>query len=168
MEEAKIVWTDYMKYRLKLRSYDLSTIEHILRYSSERYVDTASGRLVVIGVHGKLLVMIPYECKGDTLTPVTIHTTNRQQINSRLKSGRLKNEPKRDGFVAPFVVGAGMHHDRPARRCHIEGDRGLEDPVARRRTLAGGGTLSQGPDIRPAIGGHGLINHPGALVEGSR
>jgi hypothetical protein len=64
MEEAKIVWTDYMKYRLKLRSYDLSTIEHILRYSSERYVDTASGRLVVIGVHGKLLVMIPYECKG--------------------------------------------------------------------------------------------------------
>jgi hypothetical protein len=92
MEEAKIVWTDYMKYRLKLRSYDLSTIEHILRYSSERYVDTASGRLVMIGVHGKLLVMIPYECKGDTLTPVTIHATKRQQINSRLKSGRLKNE----------------------------------------------------------------------------
>ena len=92
MEEAEIVWTDYMKYRLKLRSYDFSTIEHILRYSSERYVDTVSGRLVAIGGHGKLLVMIPYDRKGSTLTPVTIHATNRQQINFRIKSGRLKNE----------------------------------------------------------------------------
>ncbi|WP_319524363.1 hypothetical protein [uncultured Desulfosarcina sp.] len=92
MEGATIVWTDYMKYRLKLRSYDFEMVEHILRYSSERYVDTATGRLVAIGGHGKLLVMIPYECEGSTLTPVTIHATNRQQINSRLKSGRLKNE----------------------------------------------------------------------------
>jgi hypothetical protein len=81
-----------MKYRLKLRGYDLATIEHILRYTSERYVDTVTGRLVAIGRHVKLLVMIPYERKGGTLTPVTIHATSRQQINSRLKSGRLKNE----------------------------------------------------------------------------
>jgi len=92
MGETKIVWTDYMKYRLKLRGYDLDTVEHILRYSSERYVDTVTGRLVAIGRHVKLLVMIPYERKGGTLTPVTIHATNRQQINSRLKSGRFKNE----------------------------------------------------------------------------
>jgi len=92
MEDAEIVWTDYMKYRLKLRRYDFSSIEYILRYSSERYVDTVSGRLVAIGNHGKLLVMIPYERKGSTLTPVTIHATNRQQINSRIKSGRLTNE----------------------------------------------------------------------------
>jgi hypothetical protein len=92
MEEATIVWTEYMKYRLKLRSYDLAAVEHILRYSSERYVDTVTGRLVAIGRHGKLLVMIPYESKGGMLTPVTIHATNRQQINSRLKSGRLRNE----------------------------------------------------------------------------
>jgi hypothetical protein len=92
MEEATIVRTEYMEYRLKLRGYDVATVEHILRYSSERYVDTVTGRLVVIGRHVKLLVMIPYERKGSTLTPVTIHATNRQQINSRLKSGRLKNE----------------------------------------------------------------------------
>ncbi|MBN1102225.1 MAG: hypothetical protein JXL84_02300 [Deltaproteobacteria bacterium] len=92
MEQATIVWTEYMKYRLKLRSYDLATVEQILRYSSERYVDTVTGRLVAIGRHVKLLVMIPYERKGSTLTPVTIHATNRQQINSRLKSGRLRNE----------------------------------------------------------------------------
>jgi hypothetical protein len=87
-----IVWTDYMKYRLSLRGYDLSTVEHILRYSSERYVDTVTGRGVTIGRHKELLVMIPYERAGDTLTPVTIHVTSRQQINSRLKSGRLKND----------------------------------------------------------------------------
>ena len=92
MEEATIIWTGYMKYRLKLRDYDLARVEQILRYSSERYVDTVTGRLVVIGRHGKILVMIPYERKGGTLNPVTVHATNRQQINSRLKSGRYRNE----------------------------------------------------------------------------
>jgi hypothetical protein len=92
MEEATIVWTDYMKYRVKLRRYELATVEHILRYASERYVDTATGRLVAIGRHEKFLVMIPYERNDSTLTPVTIHATNRQQINSRVKSGRLRNE----------------------------------------------------------------------------
>ena len=92
MEEATIVWTEYMKYRLRLRGYDLATVEQILRYSSERYIDTVTGRLVAIGRHVNLLVMIPYERKERTLTPVTIHATSRQQINSRIKSGRFKNE----------------------------------------------------------------------------
>jgi hypothetical protein len=92
MEEAAIVWTEYMRYRLALRGYDLATVEHILRYSSERYVDTVTGRAVAVGRHENLLVMVPYQQKGDTLTPVTIHATSRQQINSRLRSGRLKNE----------------------------------------------------------------------------
>jgi len=92
MDKATIVWTEYMTYRLSLRGYDLATVENILRYSSERYLDTVTQRLVAIGRQEKLLVMIPYEQKGDTLTPVTIHATSRQQINSRLMSGRLKNE----------------------------------------------------------------------------
>ena len=92
MEEATIVWTEYMKYRLSLRAYDLAMVEYILRYSSERYTDTATGRAVVIGGHEKRLVMIPYERVGSMLTPITIHATSRQQVNSRLKSGRLKNE----------------------------------------------------------------------------
>ncbi len=92
MDEVKIVWTEYMKYRLGLRGYNLATVENILRYSSERYVDTVTGRVIAIGRHEKLFVMIPYERKGGTLTPVTIHATSRQQINNRLRSGRLKNE----------------------------------------------------------------------------
>jgi len=73
MEEATIVWTEYMKYRL-------------------RNVDTVTERVVAIGRHEKLLLMILYELKGHTLTPVTIHATTRQQINSRIKSWRFKNE----------------------------------------------------------------------------
>jgi len=87
-----IAWSDYMKYRIDLRGYDLATVEEILRHSSERYLDTVTGRMVVIGRHEKILVMIPYELKGRTLMPVTIHATSRQQINSRIKSGRFKNE----------------------------------------------------------------------------
>jgi hypothetical protein len=90
MEETNIIWTEYMMYRLRLRGYDFATVENILRYSSERYADTVTGREVTIGQHEKLLVMIPYEHDGTTLTPVTIHATSRQQINSRIKSGRLK------------------------------------------------------------------------------
>ncbi len=66
MEEATIVWTEYMKYRLSLRGYDLATVEQILRYSSERYVDTVTGRVVAIGRHEKLIVMIQYELKAIT------------------------------------------------------------------------------------------------------
>ncbi|MBF0411829.1 MAG: hypothetical protein HQK70_03850 [Desulfamplus sp.] len=89
----QIVWTDYFKYRAKLRGFNLSNVEEILRYSNERYYDTATGRVVVIGKDTNLMVMIPYETAGnDILTPITIHSTTRQQINYRIKSGRFKNE----------------------------------------------------------------------------
>jgi hypothetical protein len=83
MEEATIVWTEYIKYRLSLRGYDLATVEQILRYSSERSMDAVTGRVVAIGRQEKLLVMIPYELKRSTLTPVTIHATSRQQITKQ-------------------------------------------------------------------------------------
>lgn len=87
-----IVWTEYMKYRAKLRGFDLARIEEIVRYSSERYRDMATGRRVVIGHHGKRLVVIPYEMDEDSITPITIHATTRQQINFRLRTGRYSHE----------------------------------------------------------------------------
>ena len=87
-----IVWTDYVKYRARLRGFDLAKIEHIVRYSSERYFDTATGRLVVVGRHDNTLVMIPYEADKDSITLITIHATTRQQIKFRLKTGRFTNE----------------------------------------------------------------------------
>ena len=87
-----IVWTDYMKYRARLRGFDLAKIENIVRYSPERYFDTATGRRVVVGRHDDTLVMISYEAEEDSITPITIHATTRQQIRFRIRTGRFANE----------------------------------------------------------------------------
>ena len=92
MEKSAVHWTDYMRYRARLRGFDLARIEHIVRHSEERYADTSTGRLVAVGRHGKYLVMIPYERRGNVLVPITVHVTTREQIDLRVKSGRLTNE----------------------------------------------------------------------------
>ena len=88
-EESVIVWTDYMKYRAKLRGFELSKVENILRHSGERYFDTTTQRLIAVGKHDDRLVIIPYEKHGNEITPITIHVTTRQQIKFRLKTGRF-------------------------------------------------------------------------------
>jgi len=87
-----IVWTDYLRYRAGLRSFDLAKIEDIIRYSPERYSDIRTGCRVVVGQHDNMLVMIPYEADEDSITPLTIHATTRQQISFRIKTGRLGYE----------------------------------------------------------------------------
>ena len=87
-----VVWTDYMKYRAQLRGFELGKIERLLRESRERYVDTATGRFVVVGRYGRSLVMVPYELDKDSMAPITIHATTRQQIRHRLEVGRFIHE----------------------------------------------------------------------------
>jgi len=87
-----INWTDYLRYRAKTRGFDLEKLEHIIRHSSERYLDTETGRHVAVGRHGEQLVMIPYEAEGEIITPVTVHAITRQQIRFRLSTGRFTNE----------------------------------------------------------------------------
>ena len=89
---VEIIWTDYMEYRARLRGFDLAKIEHIVRYSGERYFDTVTGRLIAVGRIDDLLVIIPCDTDQGSITPVTIHATTRQQINFRLKTGRFINE----------------------------------------------------------------------------
>ena len=86
----EVIWTDYLKYRAELRGFDLSSIEQILLFSDERYFDTATQRMIAVGRDGDQLVMVPYEQEGETVTPVTIHATTRQQINFRLRIGRFE------------------------------------------------------------------------------
>ncbi len=88
----KYIFTEYLKYRAETRGYDLGKIEDILKFSSERYIDTITNRMIAIGKHDKRLVMIPYEVGQNSIKPVTVHATSRQQISFRLKTGRLKNE----------------------------------------------------------------------------
>lgn len=56
-----IVWTEYLRYRAALRGFDLAVVEHIVRYSSERYLDHVTGSRIAVGPHGSILVMIPYD-----------------------------------------------------------------------------------------------------------
>jgi hypothetical protein len=84
-----IVWTEYMRYRARLRGYDLAKIENIVRYSNERYLDSVTGRRIVVGRHDSTLVMIAYEESEGMMTPITVHAMTRQQIHSRLLTGRF-------------------------------------------------------------------------------
>ena len=85
-EKISIEWSEYIKYRANLRNYDIGKIEEILRYSKERYFDTITQRMIVVGKHEKRLVIVPYEKNEDSINPITIHATTRQQINFRLKN----------------------------------------------------------------------------------
>jgi len=87
-----ITWTDYLKYRAALRGFELDKLEVIIRHSTERYLDTETGRHVVIGRHNLQLVMIAYDIENDTMIPVTVHTITRQQIRFRLNTRRLIHE----------------------------------------------------------------------------
>ena len=84
-----VIFSEYFRYKARLRGFHLTQLEEILRYSSERYVDTVTGRLIVVGRHAHDIVMIPYEQHKDTLTPITAHVVTRQQITYRLNTGRL-------------------------------------------------------------------------------
>ena len=83
------IWTEYLQHRAHSRGFDLAIIEHILRFSRERYFDIVTQRMVVAGLHGHRLVMVPYDQENDRVTPVTIHATTRQQIKFRLRTGRF-------------------------------------------------------------------------------
>jgi len=89
MNPLIVMWTDYIKYKAKLRGFDLAKIENIVRFSAERYFDTVTGRRVAVGRHDEKLIMVPYEEEESSITPVTIHVTSRQQINFRIRTGRF-------------------------------------------------------------------------------
>ena len=55
-------------------------------------MDTATDRHIAVGRCGTTLVLIPYETDGDTLTPITVHATTRQQIEFRIRTGRFVHE----------------------------------------------------------------------------
>ena len=90
MHPKKVTITDYLKYRCKMRGFDTSSIEYIVRHSSERYYDTETRRNVVVGNHKNILVLIPFEESENEIKPITVHAISRKQIRFRLNTGRLK------------------------------------------------------------------------------
>jgi hypothetical protein len=89
---VRVIFTDYLSYRARLRGFDLSAIEDVVRFSDERYFDTATQRMVAVGRAGDLLVLVPYDHDEveETMTPVTVHPTTRQQITFRARTGRFR------------------------------------------------------------------------------
>lgn len=87
-----ILWTPYAIHRLTTRGFAAAKIEEIIRFSSERYFDTFTGRLIVVGRHDGTLVIIAYERREDSITPVTIHGTTRVKVNARIRAGRFVGE----------------------------------------------------------------------------
>jgi hypothetical protein len=73
-----VYFADYLKYGAGLRGFDLIQTENILRYSQERYFDSETHRLLVVGEQGYKGLMIPYKESETEITPVTIHATIRQ------------------------------------------------------------------------------------------
>lgn len=86
------IWTNYMKYKARLRGFDLVKIESIVRDSTERYFDTETGRQIAIGHHNNQLVTIPYEVYQGSVIPITVHATTRQQIRARMRTRRYTLE----------------------------------------------------------------------------
>jgi hypothetical protein len=88
---AELIWTDYLRYRARLRRFDLATIEDVVLRSSERYYDTETHRRVAVGKHGDYWILVPYDEHEGGMTPVTVHATSRQQIKFRVRTGRFVN-----------------------------------------------------------------------------
>lgn len=87
-----VAWTDYFRYRAARREFDLDRIEEIVKHSTERFVDTVTGRRIAVGRCGKTLVLVPYEIRNEVITPITVHATTRRQIAFRVQTGRFVYE----------------------------------------------------------------------------
>jgi len=85
----EIKWTDYFRKRCRQRHFSMEKAEYIIRYSTERYFDNDSSRRIVVGFMDNRLILIPYEERYGIITPVTIHETDRKQINFRIRTGRF-------------------------------------------------------------------------------
>ena len=88
--EVQVRWMSYAAMRAERRGFPQAAVEQILLHTTERYTETATGRRVAIGHIARALVLVVYETEDpDTLVPVTMHTTTRRQIASRVQRGEL-------------------------------------------------------------------------------
>lgn len=83
-----IVWTEYLMFRAQQRGFDIAALEHIRRYSAERYFDTQTLQRIAVGRCGSHLLLMAYEEDDTALTPVTVHPVTRRQITTRVQTGR--------------------------------------------------------------------------------
>ena len=96
----KLILTDHLKSRLKLRNIAGKTVENIFRKKEEYYWDNLRQHHVTIAkitYKGKLRKMLAaYDTIGDETEVITAHPITDAEIKQRLISGRWTYEKKQD------------------------------------------------------------------------
>lgn len=90
----KIIYTDHLKFRLKIRKISQDLPKYILKYADEHYYDNLSRHLIAVHqveFKGKIReMMVSYDVKKDVIELITIHPLKTYQKISRLKTGRWR------------------------------------------------------------------------------
>lgn len=96
----KLILTDHLKSRLKLRNIHEKTVENVFKKAQEFYWDNLRQHHVVISkvtYKGKLRKMLAaYDTIGDETEVITAHPIEDAEIKQRLASGRWTYEKKQD------------------------------------------------------------------------
>jgi hypothetical protein len=90
----EIVYTDHLKFRIKLRHIPGFLPKEIYLEAKERYFDVQTGHMVAIKeveFAGKLReVMVCYDEKRDKVEVITIHPLKAYQKLHRIQTGRWR------------------------------------------------------------------------------
>jgi hypothetical protein len=93
---VRVEYSDYLRFRLRVRGIPDKMPERIYRESQERYYDNTTGRhiavLSVVYHRRRKRMMIAYDEFFDYVEIVTIHPIEKQQIQNRVFSGRWTYE----------------------------------------------------------------------------
>ena len=77
---------------MQLRGIEDWIPAHLIRVADERYADTGTGYLVVVGEaeygQGTHLMMVAYEERKHEIFVVTAHPLSRRDVEQKVRSGR--------------------------------------------------------------------------------
>lgn len=90
----KIIYSNHLTNRLKLRNIKYDLPEKILHQSEENYFDNETGHLIAVAkteLYGKTReVMIAYVTEGKSVRLLTIHPLKDGQKENRVNAGRWR------------------------------------------------------------------------------
>ena len=90
----KVLYTDHIKNRLKLRKIEYDLPKKIFEQAKERYLDKETGHSIAIMKTvfcGKIKeIMVAYVTEEDDVKLLTIHPLKAGQKENRIKSGRWR------------------------------------------------------------------------------
>lgn len=91
-KEPKLVYTNHLRLRMRLREIPKALPKHIWREAKERYYDRATQHLIAVlacEVRGRLREFaLSYDEKEGAIQLITVHPIKELQKLSRIKTGR--------------------------------------------------------------------------------